>query len=103
MTVVALIRPTFVSFDVAADQRRAAVRAILRRRGDWVQRSLWVALPTRAADVEPLFAQLEARLGVADRMIVHRPCLRCLALVDLRPGWRMDLDSAGPSLSVRTR
>lgn len=78
-------RPTFTSFDVADDARRAEVRSVLRVHGDWVQRSLWLAIPSPQLLVPSLGERLEAVLAPSDRLLIHRPCLTCLSRIRWRP------------------
>ncbi len=80
-----LTRPTFIAFDVSSDGRRDHLREVLRDYGDWVQRSVWVALPStvnRAAAVADMAREI---IDPTDRLTVIRPCLGCLSDSLVRP------------------
>lgn len=79
-------RPTFISFDIGDDHRRDLVRAELRRHGDWLQRSLWLAVPSPPWLPDEIGRRVEAHLAPADRLVIHRPCPACLARTAWRPG-----------------
>ena len=74
-------RPAFISFDVSNDSRRRQVRRVLRDYGDWLQRSLWLALPISANRTRELALELASIVDDTDRLFVLRPCLTCLAEV----------------------
>lgn len=77
-------RPAFTSFDVSSDFRRSQVRARLRVHGDWIQRSLWLAIPIGATEAARLAEDLTECVDAGDRFLVHRPCLGCLGEVSWR-------------------
>lgn len=80
-----MARPTFVSFDIGSDSRRDLARVELRRHGDWLQRSLWIALPSDARLPEEIGRRLHPHISPSDRLLIHRPCLPCLGRTTWRP------------------
>lgn len=79
-----MIRPTFVAFDVAHDGKRSELRLELGQWGDWVQRSVWLLLPTSRSDASAIAVESAEIIDPGDRLFLLRPCLRCLADVQIR-------------------
>ncbi len=76
-------RPTLISYDMQSDWRRASLRLHLESRGGgWLQRSLWLLPSTAGPDVNDLVDEVLPLMEPNDRLLIHRPCLGCLA--DLR-------------------
>lgn len=71
-------RPAFVSYDIRGNADRARVRQVLREYGDWIQQSLWVAVPVSAQRTEALARHCADELEPGDRLLIQRPCTRCL-------------------------
>lgn len=70
--------PIVVTYDVAADGRRAELRARLRGEADRAQQSVWVLPPQSRVALEEVLRRLAWPLRPEDRLRLYEPCASCL-------------------------
>lgn len=92
-------RLVVVLYDIADDDRRAAIRAALRPIADRSQQSTWVVEPRPGLTPDRLAAGLASFVRPAmDCLWVHQPCTACLRALAWAPARPDPLGWLGPQV-----